>query len=185
MAALLTCTQTPLVMDTVPAVKIVNFNGSPKKDMVYAYARLYVLNGALCFRLTRFEEAPSENVRMGIAICSANQTDKFLYLWVDFNANAQLCIYNNGAILQSYTSPKISVSHGGDEQGLYFTAEGTINGDIIETALGQKMKPNAVFAGNIYSYDVTESSFGAAFKVPIGQAIPTQSGFEAFTCVSY
>lgn len=184
MSALLTCSNVPLPIETVPAVKIVNFNGEPKADNVYAYARLYALNGSLCFCLTRFEQAPAFTARMGIVLSNIDDTGRFLFLSAAFNGENSLQIYENEKLSQQLPPIKLQITSGTDEQGWYFSVNGEIDSGLLE-AVKVTLQPKNVFLCNIYSYDITESAFGAAYKTPVLNSIPTIQGVEPIVCVSY
>lgn len=184
MSALLTCSDVPLPMETVPAVKIVHFNGEPKADKVYAYARLYSLNGSLCFSLTRFEQAPSATAKMGIVVANIDNASRFLFLNVSFKGESDLCIYESEKPIKQLLPIKLHITSGTDEQGWYFSAQGELSSSVLGT-VNVILQPKNVFLSNIYSYDTTESAFGAAYKTPVLNSIPTIKGVEPIVCVSY
>ena len=174
-----------LLPETLPAVKILHFNGAPRRDTVYAYARISACGDALHCSFLRFEEAPAASVRMALAITSADCTNAFALVSVSFAGQASFDYYETGKEPQNMPIAAPHVYKGTDEQGFYNGADCTVPLDTLAKLLDKAFVPGAVFAGNVYSYDITEAAFGAAFAVPISERIPTAAGFEAFTCVSF
>lgn len=184
MSALLTCANSALPIETIPAIKIVHFNGSPKADEVYAYARIYALSGSLQFCLTRFEQAMHQDVRMGITIANIDNANTYLFLDISFNGDCNISVYENDKKINTIKNIKVQITSGTDEQGWYYSAQGTIDVNLL-ASVNVSLQPSKVFLCNIYSYNISETAFGAAYKTPVLTSIPTNKGVKPIVCVSY
>ena len=187
MPFLISDSATPLLMETVPVLKITHFYGHPQRDEVYAYLRCFVCKGALHFCLTGFDEAPPATVRFGLALQSADCLGRYLFLSVGKESGAalSLCEGDTGAVLGSLAAPPVQVVTGGDEQGLYWSAQGVLPAQVFSAQFSAPMRAGALWAGNVFLYDTQDTAFGAAFPVPAGCTVPTGAGFDSFTVVPY
>lgn len=187
MPFLITDSDKPLLMDTVPALKLTHFNGEPARGEVYAYMRCYACNGALHLSFTEFDEAPPEGTHMALALMPADKDDSFLYLTLDKAAKCDLKLLDarTNNCVKALTPPSVSIVTGSDEQGLYWCAETVIEKEIFDKVLSSPMKSGSVFAGNVFLCKDGEAAFGSAFKVPIEESVPTTAGFDVFTLVPY
>ncbi|MEG1126312.1 MAG: hypothetical protein RSE10_06420 [Oscillospiraceae bacterium] len=185
MSAFIPCSNIPLQSETVPAIKILHFNGHPRADEVYAYARIYACDGLLHYCFMRFEEEPADTVRFGFALANADKTGEFVFLNIGFKGCASLGYYKNNKLCEELSLQKPRLFTSGDEQGLYNGAEGVISLDALKAYLKREFAPGEVFVGNFFSYDTSEAAFGCAFAVPLGESIPTTAGFEPLLCISF
>ena len=186
MPFLITDAAAPLLMDTVPALKLTCFSGHPARDEVYAYLRCYVCRGALHFCFTEFDEAPPDDVRFGLALQPADETERYLLLRVAPRAGAQVTVRSaQGTAERALAAPAVQYTAGSDEQGIFWSAEGKLEASLLHMLFGKAMKAGAVWAGNVFLYRGSEAAFGAAFPVPEGLTAPTAEGFDTFTIVPY
>ncbi len=177
----------PLLMDTVPAVKLCNFNGEPSRGEVYAYMRCYACKGALHLSFTEFDEAPPDGTHMSLALMPADRDDCFLYLELDKNAVCTLRLLDakDKSCIKELAPPHADIVTGSDEQGLYWCGETVLDNEIFDKVLFAPMRTGAVFAGNVFLRNDGEAAFGSAFKVPPQESAPTAAGFDVFTVVPY
>lgn len=187
MPFLITDSTVPLLMDTVPALKLCHFRGVPQHDTVYAYLRCYVIKGALHFSATCFDAAPLATTRFALALCPAARTDCYLLFSLCKGGENTLCVLDSvtGTPLQTCSAPPARVVTGTDEQGVYWCAESEIPAAVFTAVFGEAPKAGLVYAGNVFLYDTADAAFGAAFPVPRGEKAPTAKGFDAFTVVPY
>ena len=175
---LVTDSGVPLAMNTLPALKLTHFSGRPARGEVYAYARLYIYRGAVRFCATSFDETPPDTARL--ALCLAPADDESRVFRVALAKSREACVLYAG---HAREIPTI-LSTGADEQGWYWQREGELDAALVREALGFVPKAGDVLAGNVVSYDETESAFGAAFPVPGPDAF-SPDGFDVFPVVSY
>ncbi len=187
MPFLITDSAVPLLMETVPALKIAHFNGIPARDTVYAYLRCYICRGALHVAVTGFDGQPPATVRFGLALADADDTTKYLFLSLAPSGENSLAVYSvaDQKVQQSLDAPLTQIVTGGDEQGLYWSAESVLPAQVFTAVFGKALKAGGVCAGNVFLYDIGEAAFGAAFPVPQGETVPTAKGFDVFTIVPY
>lgn len=187
MPFLITDSAVPLLMETVPALKIAHFNGMPRRDNVYAYLRCYICCGALHLAVTAFDGQPPDTVRFGLAFTQADDTEKYLFFSFAPSGGNSLTLRSvaQGDVCQTFDAPPSQIVTGGDEQGLYWSAESVLPAQVFKAAFGKAPAAGHVYAGNVFLYDTTEAAFGAAFAVPQGETVPTAKGFDVFTIVPY
>lgn len=185
MSVLITSSKTPLMMETLPAVKLVHCYGNGRDGHVYAYLRMYVLNGAFCFNLTQFLQCPAADTRMALCLGMAD-SEAYISVVCPADGNAAVQQYN-AADESTGTLGEVPLRHfaGTDEQGWYWSVEGTLTAEACRAAFGRVPDAGSVWAGNVYAYNETESAFAAAFATPAGSRIPTKNGFSVFTVVPY
>ncbi|MEG0768521.1 MAG: hypothetical protein RRZ93_05120 [Ruthenibacterium sp.] len=182
MAFLVTDSAAPLLMETVPALKITHFYGHALRDHVYAYLRCYVLHGDMHCCFTSFDGAPPEGARMALCLQPASGGSTLIYS-VGKQVGASLTVQETNAALSEL--PAAQIVTGGDEQGLYWSATGILPASAFRAAFGAAPSTGAVYAGNLFAYSLDETAFGTAFPVPPGERALTQAGFDAFTIVPY
>ncbi|MDD3429582.1 MAG: hypothetical protein PHG02_06225 [Oscillospiraceae bacterium] len=185
MSILVSHSQTPLLPDTLPAVKMTEFFGSAKSGPVYSYLKLHECNGSIHLCLMAFEETPAPQSRLGAAFCFDNtQPGKFIFFSANAMENFSLLLYNNTANPLALPASG-SIFSGRDEQGFYWGVETILSADLLAQHFGSAPKVKSVFGGNAFKYNTTEAAFGSAFAVPLGNTVPTCKGFGTFTVVPY
>lgn len=182
---LITDSAAALPAETLPALKITHFYGAPRRGWVYAYLRCYVHHGTVRYCATVFDEAPFDTARLGLALTLDDAARSFLFLSLGKSSGARLRLYEEGGAVKELTAPAPHMGAGGDEQGLYWSAEGELPAAVFRTCFGGVPRAGLFLPGNVFLYDEAEAAFGAAFPVPAGETVPTAAGFEPFMVVPY
>lgn len=185
MPFLITDSAAALPAETLPALKITHFYGAPRRGCVYAYLRCYVHRGAVRYSATVFDEAPPATARLGLALTLDDAARGFLLLSLGKSSGAQLALYAGDAAPKALAVPPARMGAGGDEQGLYWSAEGELPAAVFRACFGGVPRAGVFLPGNVFLYDETEAAFGAAFPVPAGEKPPTAAGFQPFMVVPY
>ena len=185
MAFLVTDSAFPLPFDTLPALKLTEFCGRPRRGPVYAYLRCYVQAGSLHFSATVFDGAPPATSRMGLAITADPGAGRYLFAQVGRGTDCRLTLYENDAPLRQLACPPVRHLAGQDEQGEYWSAESRLEAGVFRACFGRAPAPGMVLPGNVYLFDPTEAAYGAAFPGPAGGPVPAAEGFGAFVVVPY
>lgn len=74
---------------------------------------------------------------------------------------------------------------GSDEQGFYWSAEGEISAQTLQSVFGRVPRAGDILPGNAFLYDEAEAAFGAACPVPDGRHVPTSKGFGTLVVTPY
>ncbi|MEG2053811.1 MAG: hypothetical protein RR052_02615 [Oscillospiraceae bacterium] len=186
MSFLVTASTKEILLDTLPAVKITHYNGVLRRDNVYAYAKLYVLNGGVQISFTVFDENPPQTQRMAAAFNFAmDKCDDFLFCSSDCKGEVAFTLYRKNGDSTPLMTTKAQVNGGEDEQGFYWNVEFNISKKLIVDNFGNTPFKNNLFCGNIYLYDTQETAFGSAFKVSLADKLPFQANCGQFVCVPY
>lgn len=178
----------PLLMETVPVLKIRYYYGSPTRDAVYAYVRLFACKGALHVCMTVFDGEAPEDMRFGLALQSADCLDTFLLLSAGpAQGSCTLTAHDaqTGAVQSALDAPRGTWVRGGDEQGWFWSMQTVIPSTAFAGLFGTSPKAGGVYAGNAFLYRLSEDAFGAAFPVPAGAKAPCSDGFDALPIVPY
>lgn len=191
MPFLITDSATPLLMETVPALKVSHFYGNPARGNVYAYLRCYVHKGDFHCCMSEFDAAPPMDTRMAIAICPAEDTETFLLFSLgkeEPSATLTLCD-KEGNTLKTLDAPMTALTCGEDEQGLFWSRTGVLSGKIFKESFGAAPRAGDVYVGNVLLYQENETAFGTAFPMSIASPLEAgpvrMAGFEPFTIVPY
>lgn len=185
MSFLITDSEAELLPETLPALKLTHFNGEPARDRVYSYLRCYICRGSLSFSLTVFDGFPRETSRIGLAISLDDDAKRYLFLSCSKQNGENLWLYENDAPVKQLSVAPLRYFSGGDEQGLYWGAEGILPAELFRDVFGCIPKSGMMMPGNVFLYDETESAYGSAFPAPAGIRIPSCSGFGSFLAVPY
>lgn len=189
LAFLITSSRDALPMETLPALKITHFNGTPARGMVYAYLRCYLHADDLAFSVTVFDEAPPATARIGFAVTTDEAAGTYLFAVCSKEQGDALWLYRAGSPCDTPVRriPVAPMRHlaGGDEQGFYWSAEGVLPGALFREAFGAAPKVGGTMPANVFLFDTAEAAFGAAFPVPDGAQVPTAAGLGAFVIVPY
>ncbi len=183
----ITNSKTPLLMETVPVLKITHYLGNAKRDNVYTYMRCYAYGGDLHCSFTCFDECPEEDSRVALSL-SYIDSESVLQIvagkYTKVSGNIQIPSSGNIDVNEKYINQS-PVTTGSDEQGDYWSVNFTIGGNIFKKAFNVSIKNNTVFVGNFFIYSLSEKAFGSAFGVPQGESALTQKGADSFIIVPY
>lgn len=182
MAVLVNCSRGPIVMDTLPVIKLTEWYGTPGRDEVYAYARFYLREDALCLSMTVFDGCPPATQRAIAAFEFGGQLFELRFLP---SQKMEWQCFENGAWKAQPASACV-FSAGSDEQGWYWQAQCTLPAAALNKAGLQLPQPNESFCGGFFLTDELEEAFGSAFRF-CGTGIPTPDHhcFTKFSVISY
>lgn len=185
MSFLITDSKTPLLMETVPVLKLTHFYGALPHGMVYAYVRCFACKGALHVCFTEFDENPVPTAYLALYLQAPEQESSYLSLTVRKHGGAalQMCAAATGAAVQTLACEQPAIVTGGDEQGLFWSARVTLTADTLRKTLGKAPKAGDFILGNVLMLDETAPhAAGAAFPLADGALT---AGFDTFTFVPY
>ncbi len=169
---------TPLVFDTLPALKVRHYSGKAALGNTYTLARLYALGSCLALSLCVFEEAPAEESH--VAFCVAGKTGAFLkFCLTKSTAELTLCGAPQTEVLQT---PKPERFTGQDEQGWYWGGSLLLPEAALQ-ALGLGLAVGEEFGANLIRYRSDETVFGTAF--PAEEDAFSPACFGLFQVVDY
>lgn len=178
-----------LPAETLPALKVTEFEGQPARGCVYAYLRCYVHGGDLHYSVSVFDEAPPDSARIGLAVTMDDSAAQYLFLSLGRGRAAPCTLYAHGAgadaPVRALSAPPPRFVGGSDEQGGYWGAEGVLPARLWRDCFGDVPHTGAILPGNVFLYDTAEAAFGSAFAVPAGARVPTAEGFSTFVIVPY
>ena len=189
MAFLITDSAAPLLMETVPALKITHYYGHAVRDNVYAYLRCFVRSGSVYCCFTCFDEAPPETAFLALCLQPADRSETALCFAAGKGSGTVLTVRGaDGTVLKTLAAQAadaVQVVTGGDEQGLYWSINAVLPATAFSEVFGDTPKSGSVFAGNLYLCNSAETAFGAAFPVPEGAGALSALGFGTFMVVPY
>ncbi|MFV0353469.1 MAG: hypothetical protein ACK5JF_14380 [Oscillospiraceae bacterium] len=179
-----TASSTPLVFETLPAIKVTNYSFAKILTNLYTYARFYVHNGSLVVGVYGFKESPDEQDRISLVV---GQKNRYLLLSIS-PRQASLVLADDAATLQTQTgvqlpAPSLSPFAGTDEQGWFWGAEAILSADVLQQA-GLVLTPGAQFGAAVFYHRSNQEEFGTSFAYnPLLPLI--HQPYPAFTVVSY
>ncbi len=185
MSFLITDSDTPLMPETLPALKLTHFSGEPARGCVYSYLRCYLCGGSLSFSLTVFDGEPRDTARIGLALSLDDDARRYLFLSCSPHRGDSLQLYENDAPAQPLILAPLQHTSGGDEQGLYWAVQGELPAELFLRVFGRIPKSGCLMPGNVYLYDEAEAAFGCAFPADGERTVPCRSGFGSFLAVPY
>ncbi len=185
MPFLVTDSASPLAFETLPALKVTEFYGRPRRGEVYSYLRCYVREGSLYYSVTVFDGAPPATARIGFAITAQDDARRYLFAELGKDIPCQLTLYEDDQPVQTLKAPPVRQLAGQDEQGEYWGAESVLDAQLFRTFFGCAPQAGTLLPGNVFLFDRTETAFGAAFPVPADGPVPTSRGFDSFLVVPY
>lgn len=186
MSFLVTASDSAMVLDTMPALKLTNWNGSPARDTVYSYGKLYLHSGGLALGGWIFDGHPPEGQRFCAAFNFAPALcGDFLSYTVSPQGRAVCALHQPGGKLLACDAPAPVMASGNDEQGYYWSFETLLPKELILRYFGLPPSAGGTFSGNLFLFNTEEDAFGSAFPVPAGGRVPTPQGFGAFVAVPY
>lgn len=185
MPFLVTDSASPLAFETLPALKVTEFRGRPRRGEVYSYLRCYAHKGALHYSVTVFDGAPPATARIGFAITAQDDARRYLFAVLGKDAPCELTLYQDDAPVQTLPAPAVRQLAGQDEQGEYWGAESVLDAGLFRELFGRTPRAGMLMPGNVFLFDRTEAAFGAAFPAPADGPVPTSQGFDSFLVVPY
>ncbi len=190
MPFLVTDSAAPLPAETLPALKLREFYGVPRRGCIYSYLRCYVRGGDFYYNLTVFDETPPSTQHVALALSCDDAAQSYLWAVFQKGGGERLSLRlapagGRDEEARPLEMPPARYVAGGDEQGLYWGAEGVIPAQAFRQAFGCVPRAGMFLPGNVFLFDDAEAAFGAAFPVPSGHRPPTGAGFEPFMIVPY
>ncbi len=183
----ITDSKTPLLMETVPVLKVMHYYGNAKRDNVYTYMRCYAHNEELYCNFTCFDECPDDGSRIAVTLqhlSGENILNIVAGKYIPVSGSIINEHNTNNCIDSSYIQQSAVIT-GSDEQGIYWSVNFKICKQAFKKAFSINLKSNTVFSGNLFLYSLTENAFGSAFSVPEGELALTQKGADSFIIVPY
>ncbi len=169
----------PVVLDTLPALKVRRYHGQSKMGNVYCYARMYFLKDSLQLSLCAFERAPDAATRIEFAV---GGTEKAFLLLSLSREGATLSRCGGGMPLVLPAPPPAFFS-GVDEQGWYWGAQVSLAAPLLAQA-GMVPLPRE-FSAAVFKTRTDEDAFGASFEaLPGGEKLAFEN-FSRFTPARY
>lgn len=181
MEVLVTQSDTPLVFDAIPAVKVRYYSrgGLP----VYTYARVYVLGRQLVLNLCAFERTPAADSEIGFSVAGANGGQLYFSLTPQ---DARLRLLPEGKPPQSLPAPEPTRFAGVDEQGWHWGATAFLPASFLQKvgivpAVGAQFRAAAQKSWR----GKNAGAFGSSAPLDAaGQAAPADT-WDIFTVVAY
>lgn len=186
MAVLVTYSKQPVLLDTVPVVKTVNYNGVMPRDNVYCYGRMYLTVTGLCIGFSVFDRTPPQSQRVGAAFNFApDKCGDYIFADTDTAGVTDISVHFSNGGVKSLSRINAQISAGQDEQGYYWACEYTLPNELITEIYADAPTENKLFCGNLFLHYTDSLAFASAFKVPAGVLPPTDKGFGDFIPVGY
>lgn len=187
-----TKSDTPLVPDTLPALKVRHYCGgiAPRRQ-IYSFARLYMLGDALSLSLYGFEREPEDSSRLAFAFCAAaSKANCIIVTLAPQHVHSNLisgCPLDTPLPLAGQSSPLAAPAAayfaGVDEQGWYWGASILLPAGLVREC-GSALDVGTDFYAAVFKYDEGKDGFGASFLPPQGGP-PVIGCAEKFTVVIY
>lgn len=184
MPFLITDSAAPIAPEALPALKLTEFCGEPARGCIYSYLKCYLHHGDFFYHITVFDETPPPTQYAAIVLSSDISGSPWLSLRVGFHTPACLEVHT-GQELKKLGCEDASRFSGGDEQGLYWGAQGVIPAAVFQQVFGGSLHTGSVLMGNVFLYDTSETAFGSAFSVCPSPCVPTNEGMQPFVIVPY
>ena len=160
MAVLIEHLTGPVVMDTLPVIKLTHWYGTPARDEVYTYARLCLCPEGLRVRMTVFDREPAPTETATVLLYLGTP------LRLDFTrSTARLTGSGTAADL-----PQTVFSAGADEQGWYWQADCLLSPAELARLNAAPPADGVAFDAAFFLRDTRELAFGSAFSCPTGKA---------------
>ena len=180
MAIPITKSDTPLVADALPALKVRHYYGQNTGKNIYTFARFYFLQGGMDVTLNIFEKDPDKYTCAKFAISGLNH--KMLLLEVN-PQEAKLSLWEKG-MSTMLPAPKPNFFAGEDEQGWYWGAGIIINKEIL-AELGVPIHNGREFGAALLKTRQDETGFGSSFLVKQVENPLNEEDFGRFVAVDY
>lgn len=177
MALPLSISNTPLVFDALPAIKVNQYRGKSQSHNIYTYARMYILQDALAFSLYCFERTPPPQSRASLVL--GRDADALLdYSLSPTEANLLLRLPNGTSSI--YPPPEPSYFSGEDEQGWFWGAKAILPPDLL-AMVGCHLHPGDEFRAAVLKTRTDEDAFGASFGPLVANDPYVFQQFSRFT----
>lgn len=180
----------PIAPEALPALKLTEFCGEPARGCIYAYLKCYLHHGDFFYQFTVFDETPPPTQYAAVVLSCDVSGFPWVSLRVGFHSPVCLEVHapdSTGAdsLAKTLVCEDASRFSGGDEQGLYWGAQGVLPASVFQQVFGSVPHTGSFLMANVFLYDTRESAFGAAFAVPEGACAPTCEGMQPLVVVPY
>lgn len=184
-----TKSSTPLVQDTLPALKAIYYNGNDENGHIYTFCRLYFLNNALAVNLCCFQRTPPAGSRAAFAL--AKNAHCLLLTLPPQQAGAPTLFAGdaqafNGPVPpfgQPLAAPGAQYFSGQDEQGWYWGANFELGAGILEQ-IGLQATVNNTFYAAVFQYNTQKTGLVSSAAFTPEGTTPVNR-FNQFEIVSY
>ena len=186
----ITDSTTPIAAEALPALKLTEFCGQPARGCIYAYLKCYLYHGDFFYQFTVFDETPPPTQYAAVALSCDVSGSPWLSLRVGFHTPVCLEVHTAEETDGSVSSTALSCEDasrfsGGDEQGLYWGAQGIVPAAVFEKVFGSVPHAGSFLMANAFLYDTREKAFGAAFEVSESAGVPCAEGMQPLVVVPY
>lgn len=185
MAAVVTLSKTPQVLDTLPALKTRWYTGG---EAIYTLARFGFFAGGLQLSLSAFERTPDADSRIGFALCGGAGPVALLCTGPE---GGELVYYDRAAPPQLGQPPGTAPlpcpaqpGAGADEQGWYWEMRFTLGAEVLGH-VGICPAEGATLQAALLKWRQGEKGYGASHPVPDTENPLAPRLFEHFTVVGY
>lgn len=187
----LTASNTPLVFDTISALKVQRYYGLPPGRNVYTYGRFYMMQGQLALSLACFERDPAPACRAAFALCGQQGSMVFTVMAPARSHSVLLPEPTAGLTLKEAenhpaqpSGPPPEYFAGEDEQGWYWGANLILPSSLLQSA-GIGTRPGTPLRAAVYRYEAGQPGFGASHICPAGASPLDAAQFTAYTITDY
>lgn len=159
MAFLVTNSQTPLIFDALPALKVAHYAQGEQLPKIYSYARFYFKKEQLALELYAFEKQPAPTSCIGFAL----QGPPVLLV----EARPGECRFykvEQGSKTQLEVEASPYFLAGQDEQGWYWGASMVLPASFISLCKCNFAKESG-FAAGVFKYSTERDGFGASAPI--------------------
>ncbi len=170
---------TPLVYDTLPALKVRHFTPAAERR-IYTLARFYFLKDTLALSLAAFEKDPHPTSRVEFAV--TGRADRLLlFSLTPGDAELALCM---GGKKHALIAPEPAYFSGVDEQGWYWGANTQLSAAHL-AEVGLHVKKDEVFSAALFKQQAEQSGFGSSFPITNPDTRLDIAAFTRFVAVDY
>ena len=147
MSILITKSENNMFFDTLPAIKITNYNSGCVYKNIYSYIKCYIYNNSLQICFSIFNNPSPENQMFGgVLAFNENKNNKIFFTCdnvgnITFKSNTSQKVVSNVAIK----------TMGQDEQGHYCNYEFEISKALLQNFKGENSLENS-FLGNFFIF---------------------------------
>lgn len=174
-----TFSSVPIVADTLPALKVRYYCGTAAHKKLYAYARLYVLQGSLQLSLYCFEQTPTANSRLSFLLSKRGKS-MVLSVW---EKQASLS-FQTPLGESTLELPVPSFFSANDEQGWYWGAHISIPDYLLQQG-DFYLHCGESFVGALFQHVVGQAGFGSCFEISNTDTMADIANCKSFLVVPY
>lgn len=180
MASIVLKSNTPLVADALPALKVQHYTGQPAQGNIYTFARFYFFQNGLDITLHVFEKEPSPSSRARFVFGPLQGP---LLSW---EAGPQTSLLTLVSGSQASPLPPLDSSFftGQDEQGWYWGRHLFLPAESL-SLLGSPLDNGQEFCAAVFKTQLNETAYGSSFQTSQPKPWLTPSQFGRFTAVYY